>query len=55
MDSGKTIDFLRRKNMGIDLKIPTINQIITLAIALVIVTFIVKMLPVSVQNLFRVG
>jgi hypothetical protein len=41
--------------MALDLKIPSINQLITLAIALVVISFVVKLLPVSVQNLFRIG
>ena len=40
--------------MALSPKIPTINQIITLAIALTIIFFVVKMLPVSVQNFFKV-
>ena len=40
--------------MGLSPKLPTINQIITLMIALVIISFAVKMLPANVQNLFRI-
>jgi hypothetical protein len=40
--------------MSLSPKLPTINQLITLAIALVVISFVVKMLPVSVQNLFRI-
>ena len=39
---------------GISPKLPSVNQIITLMIAMVIISFVVKMLPSSVQNLFRI-
>lgn len=40
--------------MAISPKLPTINQILTLAIALVVISFVVKLLPTNVQNLFRI-
>lgn len=40
--------------MAISPKPPTINQLITLVIAWVIIVFIVKMLPTNVQNFFRI-
>jgi hypothetical protein len=40
--------------MAISPKLPTINQILTLAIALAVISFVVKLLPTNVQNLFRV-
>ena len=40
--------------MAISPKLPTVNQLITLAIAWVIIVFVAKMLPASVQNLFRI-
>lgn len=39
---------------GLSLKFPSINQLITLAIAMVILFFIVKLLPESVKQWFRV-
>lgn len=33
--------------------LPSINQLITLAIALVILTFVLKMMPENVKSLFR--
>lgn len=40
--------------MGIGLKVPTVNQIITLMIALVIIGFVVKMLPEHYRAYFRI-
>lgn len=40
--------------MGLALKPPTLNQIITLMIALVIIGFVVKMLPEQYRAYFRV-
>jgi len=40
--------------MSISPKIPTLNQIITLMIALAVISFVVKLLPANIQNLFRV-
>ena len=39
---------------GLQLKVPSINQIITLAIAMVVLFFILKMMPETVKTLFRV-
>jgi hypothetical protein len=36
------------------LKMPSVNQLISLGIALVILFFILKMMPESVRSLFRV-
>ena len=35
-------------------KIPTINQLITLAIALLVLFFVLKLMPENVKGLFRV-
>ena len=40
--------------MSISPKLPTINQIITLAIALVIISVVVKFLPANIQAWFRI-
>jgi len=40
--------------MGLSLKPPSLNQLITLAIALVVLMFVLKLLPESVRRLFRV-
>ena len=40
--------------MALGLRLPTVNQLITLAIALVIIMFALKLMPESVKNLFRV-
>ena len=39
---------------ALGLKLPSINQLITLAIAMVILFFIIKLLPESVKVWFRV-
>lgn len=40
--------------MSISPKIPTVNQILTVAIALVIIGFAIKLLPAQYQQYFRV-
>jgi len=40
--------------MAISPKLPTINQILTLMIALVIIGFVVKMLPDQYRQYFRI-
>jgi len=35
-------------------KIPTVNELIALAIGLVIISFVAKLLPENVKSLFRV-
>lgn len=37
-----------------EFKLPSLNQLVTLAIALVILFFLIKLLPESVKGLFRV-
>lgn len=39
---------------GVSLRFPSLNQLITLAIAMVILFFILKLLPENVRALFRV-
>ncbi len=39
---------------GMDLKVPSINQLMQMAIAIVILFFVVKMLPEAVKQWFRV-
>ena len=39
---------------GLSLKFPSANQLITLAIALMILMFVLKLAPESVKSLFRV-
>jgi len=39
---------------SIGLKVPSVNQLITLAIALVVLFFIVKFLPENIKGFFRV-
>jgi len=36
------------------IKFPTMNQMITIAIAIVIIGFVVKLLPENVRALFRI-
>ena len=40
--------------MAVELKVPSINQLITLAIALVVLFFVVGVMPESVKKFFRV-
>jgi len=40
--------------MAVDIKLPNLNQLITLAIALIILMFVLKLLPENVKTLFRV-
>ncbi len=40
--------------MAMSVKFPSVNQLITLAIALAVLFFVVKMLPANVQGFFRV-
>ena len=39
---------------GLQLKVPSINQLVTLSIALVVLFFILKIMPEQVKTLFRV-
>lgn len=39
---------------GVSLKFPSVNQLITLAIAMAILFFLLKLAPESVKSLFRV-
>jgi len=39
---------------GVSLRFPSLNQLITLAIAMVILFFLLKLAPESVRSLFRV-
>jgi len=39
---------------GLGLKLPSLNQLITLAIALVVLMFVLKLLPENIKTLFRV-
>jgi len=46
--------FLRSKKMTSALKLPTINQLISMAIAIVLLFFVIRMLPEQVKTWFRV-
>lgn len=39
---------------GLSLRFPSLNQLITLGIALVILFFVLRFLPESIKGLFRV-
>ncbi len=40
--------------MAVQFKVPSLNQLITLAIALIVLFFLLKLLPENVRALFRV-
>ena len=40
--------------MGLSPKVPTVNQIITLMISLIVISFVVKLLPSNIQQLFKI-
>jgi len=44
----------RRKQMAINLKVPSVNQLITLAIAMAVLFFLLGFMPESIKKFFRV-
>ena len=36
------------------LKVPSVNQLITLAIAMLVLSFVMKLLPENIRQLFRI-
>jgi len=36
------------------LKVPSVNQLITLAIAMLVLSFVMKLLPENIRSLFRI-
>jgi len=53
MDAYRTVFFVTKGDI-MGLKVPSVNQLITLAVAMLVLSFVMKFLPENIRALFRI-